>query len=214
MTATRASSQLTRLGRNSRSTAAFVLGLVAFISGFAMLFIGAVLPDLQSHPVAVLAAAANRVDPAPVFNPQVVARAAGGPRLLAASSEPRSAVRSGEATMTYDDLAAGQIFAVHPDPDIRAGSPRLSPCVKIDDERGTRAESAHLATIPLKWDPREVLIALVAAQHGGPGIWSGPCLMRRLTVQDPSQAASDDRIANAVVAPTPMAPLQRLTGPR
>ena len=116
--------------------------------------------------------------------------------------------------MTHDDLAAGQISAVHPDPDIRAESPRLSPCLKIDDERGTRAESAQLATIPLKRDPREVLITLVAAQHGGPGIWSGPCLMRRLTLQDPGQADSDDRFANALVAPAPMAPLQQPTGPR
>ena len=116
--------------------------------------------------------------------------------------------------MTHDDLAAGQTSAVHPDPVIRAGSPRLSPCVKIDDERGTRAESAQLATIQLKRDPREVLITLVAAQHGGPGIWSGPCLMRRLTVQDPGQTDSDDRIANALVAPAPVSSPQRLTGPR
>jgi hypothetical protein len=214
MTATRASAQPTTVDRNNRSLAAFVLGLVAFISGFTMLFIGAVPPDLQSHPVAVLAAAANRVDPAPVFSPLDAARAAGGPRLLTASNEPRSAVRGGGATMTHDDLAAGQISAVHPDPDIRAGSPRPSPCLKTDLELGTRAESAQLATIPLQRDPREALIMLAAAQHGGPGIWSGPCLMRRLTVQDSVQADSDDRIANALVAPAPVASPQRLTGPR
>jgi hypothetical protein len=214
MTATRASAQPTRLDRNSRSLAAFVLGLVAFISGFTMLFIGAAPPDLQSHPIAVLAAAANRMDPAPAFKPLDAARAAGGPRLLTASSEPRSAVRSGGATMTHDVLAAGQISAVHPDLDIRGQSPRLSPCLKTDLERGTRAESSHLATLPLRRDPREALITLAAAQHGGPGSWSGPCLMRRLTVQDPVQADSDDRIANALVAPTPVTSLQQLTGPR
>jgi hypothetical protein len=68
-------------------------------------------------------------------------------------------------------------------------------------------------TIPLRRDPREVLITLAAMQHDGPGIWSGPCLMRRLTVQDPGQAASDARIANALVALAPPAAPQRTTGP-
>jgi hypothetical protein len=37
--------------------------------------------------------------------------------------------------------------------------------------------------------------------------------MRRLTVQDPGQANSDDRIANALVAVAPLAAPQRPTGP-
>jgi hypothetical protein len=100
-----------------------------------------------------------------------------------------------------------------PDPHVPGRSRGPSACLNEEFARGTRAESAQLATILLQRDPREFLITLAAVQHGGPGTWSGPCLMRRLTVQDPGQANSDDRIANALVALAPLAAPQRPTGP-
>jgi hypothetical protein len=214
MTAIRASTPATALDPYSRSPVAFVLGLVAFISGFTVIVAGAVLPDLTSHPVAVLATAANQAAAAPIAVRQDVARVPEDPHLLPASSDPSSTTRRSGLITTQDHRNAEQIAPVRPGPDIRGQSPRLSPCLKSNLERGTRAESAHLATIPLRRDPREALITLAAEQHGGPGPWSGSCLMRRLTVQDPGQADSDDRIANALVAPAPVSSPQRLTGPR
>ena len=213
MAAIYASASATASDSSSRSLRTLVVGLTALASGVGMLLVSVELPALPSRPVAIIAAAANRMDPAPVVNPQDVARAPGSPRLLTASNGPSFVVRSAGATMTDDNLAAGQISAVRLDPDIRAGSPRPSPCLEIDHEQGTRAEPAPVVTIPLRRDPREVLITLAAMQHGGPGIWSGPCLMRRLIVQDPGQAASDARITNALVALAPPAAPQRTTGP-
>jgi len=104
--------------------------------------------------------------------------------------------------------------AAGPDSYVPGRSRWPSACLEEELARGTRAESAQLATILLQRDPREFLITLAAVQHSGPGKWSGPCLMRRLTVQDPRQADSDDRIANALVALAPLAAPQRPTGPR
>jgi hypothetical protein len=103
--------------------------------------------------------------------------------------------------------------AAGPAPYVPVRSRGPSACLNEELARGTRAEPAPLATILLQRDPREFLITLAAVQHGGPGTWSGPCLMRRLTVQDPGQANSDDRIANALVAVAPLAAPQRPTGP-
>jgi hypothetical protein len=214
MTAIRPLAPATALDPYSRSPVAFVLGLVAFISGFTVIVAGAVLPDLTSHPFAVLTTAANQAATASIAVRQDAVRVTEDPHLLPASSDLGSAARQAGPIRTQTHRNAEQIAPVRLGLDIRGGVSRPSPCLKSDLERGTRAESAHLATIPLQRDPREALITLAAEQHGGPGSWSGSCLMRRLTVQDPGQADSDDRIANALVAPAPVASPQRLTGPR
>ena len=214
MTAIDASAPVTALDPNSRYPVMLVVGLVAFIFGFTVLVAGAVLPDLTSHPVTVLATAANQAATAPIAVRQDIARVPENPHLLPASRDSGSTARRTGPIMTQDHRNAEQIAPVRSGHDIRGRSPRPSPCLETDLERGTRAESAHLATIPLQRDPREALLVLAAAQHGGPGSWSGSCLMRRLTGQDPGQAASDDRITNALIAPAPMASPRRLTGPR
>jgi hypothetical protein len=212
MAAIDASAPATALDSSSRSLVALV-GLTALASGVSMLLVGVMLPALHSHPVAIIAAEANQAAAAPLAVRQDVAQVPEDSPLIASRDPFSVAHRAGPIT-THDHRNAEQSASVRPGLDLRGGSPRPSPCLKTDLERGTRAESAPLATIPLKRDPREVLITLVAAQHGGPGTWSGPCLMRRLTVQDPGHVDSDDRIANALVAPAPVSSPQRRTGPR
>ena len=116
--------------------------------------------------------------------------------------------------MRQDHLGAERIGPVHPDADDRTRTGVASLCLETELARGTRSEVPQLATIPLRGEPREALMELAAAQHGGGGTWSGPCLMRRHAIQDSGQVDSDDRIANALVAPTPIAATQRVSGPR
>jgi hypothetical protein len=66
------------------------------------------------------------------------------------------------------------------------------------------AAPVRLRSDPHHEDPRAVLLQLAAAHHGRGGTCSGSCLMRRLTIQDPGQVDSDDRIANALFAPALM----------
>jgi hypothetical protein len=214
MTAIHASAPTTALDRSRRSPAMLVVGLVACVCGFAVLVASAVLPGLTPHPGAIPAAAANQPAAAPTAVRHDAARIIDDPRRLPATSDPAPTTRRAGPITTHDHYNAELIASERPGLDTRGGSPRPSLCLEVDLGRGTRAESAHLATLPLQRDPREALLTLAAAQHGGPGSWSGSCLMRRLSLQEPMRADSDDRISNALVAPAPTAPPQRLTGPR
>jgi hypothetical protein len=73
---------------SSRSSVALAGGLVAFLTGLSALVAAAVLPNPQSYPGAVLAAAANRVGPAPVATRQCLAWVTGESALRSASRDP------------------------------------------------------------------------------------------------------------------------------
>ena len=214
MTAIRASAPATALDPNSCYPVMFVVGLMAFISGFTVLVAGAVLPDLTTHPAAVLTTAANQAAAAPIAVRHDVARVTEDPHLPTASSDPGFTARRAGPITTQDHRKAEQSVPALPGPVIQGRSHRSSACLESEITRGTRSESAHLTTLSPRRDRRDALMTLSAAQHGGPGTWSGPCLMRRLTFQDPGQADSDDRLAAALAAPAPMPPPPRLTGPR
>ena len=174
---------------------------------------GAWTPPLV-HAVEVPGAATKQTSAASLAVRHPATRAIGQPQLLISADALHGAGDTSGSITMHHHRKAGPMALVRPGIDIRGGSPRPSPCLKTDLEQGTRAESAQLATIPLRRDPREALIMLAAVQHGGPGTWSGSCLMRRLTVQDPVQADSDDRIANALAAPDFVASPQPADGPR
>lgn len=214
MTAILSPAPATPLGFSRRSPAMLVVGLVACVSGFAMLAAGAAPLMLTPRPGAVSAATANQPSTAPTSVRHDAVRNIDAPRRLPPSNHPTSAARRPGPITTHDRRNAELIALVRPGLDIRGGLLRPSPCREADLGPGTRAESAEPSTLPLQRHPREALLALSAAQHGGPGVWSGSCLLRRLSRLDPIRADSDDRIANALVAAAPTAPSQRLTGPR
>jgi hypothetical protein len=206
-----ASAPATALAPSTRSPVALVTGLAALGIGFAILLGGAVWPNSAPHPLVVTTEAVIRSAAVPDAVGQDAAWATGGSRLPSTSA---STDRHAIANTTHHHRNAEQMASVRSGLDILGGSPRTSSCLTTDLERSTRAESAHPASIPLQRDPREALMTLAAVQHGGPGTWSGSCLMRRLSLLDPVQADSDDRIGNALVALLPVPSPRRLTGPR
>ena len=96
---------------SSRSSVALAGGLVAFLTGFSALVAAAVLPNPQSHPGAVLAAAANRVGPAPAATRQGLAWVTGNQLCAAPPVIQVSAHRRSEP-ITMDDYAAR--YRTHP----------------------------------------------------------------------------------------------------
>jgi hypothetical protein len=214
MTSIHASAPATALNPSRRSPAMLVVGLVACISSFAMLVAGVALPNLIPYPGAVPAPAANQPAAALTTVRQDAGGATEDPRLLPASGTPDSTAHRFGPITTYDHRNAEPIALGRPGLDPRRVTMRPSHCLNVDLGRGTAAESTHLATLPLQRDPREALLTLAAAQHGGPGLWSGSCLMRRLSLLEPMRADSDDRIANALVTPATATPPQRPIGPR
>ena len=158
-----------------------VSGSLVFLAGMmetpSMLVppLAAAQPDPPSHPVEIPSEEPDQAAVAPFDVRQDVVRVPGKPFLIAVGDLPADGTRTGVA----------------------------SGCLETDLGRGTRSESAHLATLPLRRDPREALMTLAAARHGGPGSWSGPCLMRRLAIPDRSRTDSDDRIATALFASAP-----------
>ncbi len=156
-----------------RSSVALVGGLVALLTGFAALIAGAVLPNPQSHPGAVLAAAAIRVAPAPVATWQDLAWVTGDSAPRSASTDPISAHHGPEPITVDDHQPPEHGDSMRLGADGQGRTEAASHWVgeihsEIERARVTRAESPHAAAKPLDHDLRVELAAMAAVQHRRP----------------------------------------------
>jgi len=133
----------------SRSSLRLVVGLAALIMGFAVFLLGTVPPEPRLHRGEGFARTGNRAESAQ--------DAAGRD----ATRNPRSPGRRVPGVDRSADLSRSETAANSLEKTLT---------------RGRRAESAHLATIPLQqdgWDARWVLMEMAATQHHH---WTRRCL--------------------------------------
>jgi hypothetical protein len=170
----------------SGSPVALALGLVALITGAALLLSGLLLPISPSHPIgipgtAVIPTPAARFDVA-----QDAAGATGAPPFL----------RFGPVT-TPGHCETDQSPPVHSEADAQWRARTATGWLWPEGTRGTRAEPTHPTTIPLCRDPRDDLAMMAATQYRECVSDACPCLMgvpsNRLSLGN-----SDDRIAHAL----------------
>ena len=171
----------------SGSAVALTIGLVALISGGALLLVGLLQSDSSSHALEVPRTAMNRAasvrfdagQDAPGITKD-------SPLRVTAMSQPDTNNHSGLATANdHNRVAQSGPGTGSSDLEHKARRPRN--CAS------TNAESAHSADLPLCQDPRDALAAMAAAQH-----------RRAWTRRDGTAAyvatwaGSEDRIANAL----------------
>src|SRR5215212_12005471 len=145
-----ASASATARAPSARSPVALITGLAALGIGFAMLLGAAVQPNSESHSVMVRAEAANRPATGQDAVGQDTARANEDWRLLRASRAIAFAGRRGVPITMHDPFEAEQVGPVRPDADSHMRTAAPSGCLESELARGARAESAQLATIPLR----------------------------------------------------------------
>jgi hypothetical protein len=170
----------------SGSPVALALGLVALITGAALLLSGLLLPISPSHPIeipdtAVIPTPAVRFDAA-----EDAAVATGAPPFL----------RFGPVT-TLGHCGMDQSPPVLPEADVQSRARTATGCLWPEVTRGAHADPTHPATIPLCRDPCDDLAMLAATQYRECVSDACPCLMgvpsNRLSLGN-----SDDRIAHAL----------------
>ena len=136
------------LGPSSYSLVALVVGLVALISSVSLLVDGAMLPDQLSLPVDIPGVVVNRVAAAPIVPGQDAVQGTRDLGFLLAVSDSTAADHRAEPGERVSTSA-----------DSRRQTNRTVARLATELVRGTRAESAHLATIETRWDdPRALLL--------------------------------------------------------
>lgn len=168
-----------------RTWVALIPGAAILVSGISVLLVGVVLPDSPSHSMAVPGMEVNQA-PAARFD-------AAYDGVGATGAPP--ALRFGPVT-TQGRLGTDRSSPVLPEADGQSRARTATGCLEPEGTRGTRAESTHLATIPLCGDPREALL-MMAAQYRGRGSYACPCPMGAPPYRS-SLSNTDDRIAEAL----------------
>jgi len=151
---------------SSRSSARLVAGLATFVIGVAALLGSALQPDVESLPVVAPAEAAIQTAAAPSAAGHDADQLPQPPgRLIAAFDRPRADRRLPVPTTP-----------------VQSGTEPETALA-----RGTRAESAHLATIPVQpdgWDVRWGIIAMAAAQRRD---WTRRCPCPIFVIREPGE---------------------------
>ena len=170
MTAMNASALPPAIGPSNCSLAAFVVGLAVLISSVSLLIGGATLPDPLSLLLDIPGVAVNRVAAAPVVSSQDALQGAGNPRFFFTIIDSTAADHRERPAMTHDHLGAEPAARFSPSADNRRQTNRAPAGPAAELARGTRAESAHLATIETRRDdPRALLLRTAAwSRERGP----------------------------------------------
>ena len=168
------------------------LGVLLAVSGTLVFLVGMTAPPLTLDPPLGMALLEAGQDP--------VWATAG---LVPSTAVDQAATdhRSGPVT-TRDRIAVDDLVPVLPGPDDQPRFAAASGCLETVRARSRPVESAELATIPLHGDPRHALMAMAAGHEVGSGMRSCPCLNMGVACPGQGRADSDDRIANALFAPT------------
>jgi hypothetical protein len=145
------------------SLAAIVVGLACFISSVILLIVGAALPGPLSLPLAIPGAVVNRVAAAPVVSSQDTLQSAGDPHVFFPAIDFKAADHGGGTAMTHDHLGAEPAARLSTSADNPSQTHRAATILAAELARGTRAESAHLATIEIRRDDPRALLLRTAA---------------------------------------------------
>jgi hypothetical protein len=156
MTASHASAVPPALGLCSRSLVTLVGGLAVLLSSVNVLLGGATLPE------DIPGVAVNRVAAASVAPSQDTAQDTGNPRFLFTASDSSAVDHGGGPALTHDHLGAAPAARFSTNADSRRQTNRAPADLATELARGTRAESAHLATIETRWDDPRVLLLRTA----------------------------------------------------
>jgi hypothetical protein len=163
MTAIDASAPPPALGPSRCSPVALVVGLIVLVSTISLLVGSATLPDLLLPLVDVPGVAVNRVTAAPVVLSRDGVKGTGDPRFLFTAIDSIAAdLRVGPA-MTHRHLGAEPIARLSTSADSRKQTNGTPASSVAELARGTRAESALLATIETRRDDPRVLLLRTAA---------------------------------------------------
>ena len=163
MTAIDASAPPPALGPSRCSPVALVVGLVVLVSTISLLVGGATLPDLLLPLIDVPGVAMNRVAAAPVVQSRDGVKGAGDPRFLVTAIDSIAADHRAGPAMTRRHLGADPIARFSTSADSRKQTKPAPADSAPELARGTRAESALLATIETRRDDPRVLLLRTAA---------------------------------------------------
>src|SRR5215213_6265671 len=151
-----------------RSSVTWRIGLVGLIMSVPVFLLGLLLPEPSLHPIDVFVASANRAGSAEdaarraaTRTPQAQSRR--DPVVAWPAADRRSPAltmpeRTTEALLDPDST----------DPEVRSQSGMAAHAREAAWERGNRAESAHMETVALEPERRDVrwdLLEMAAAQH-------------------------------------------------
>jgi hypothetical protein len=151
------------LGPSSYSLVVLIVGLVALISSVSLLVDGAMLPDPLSLPMDIPGVVVNRVAAAPVVPGRDAVQGTGVLRFHVTANESTVADRGASLAMTHEHLGAVPAARVSTGADGRKQTNRTTADPAAELARGTRAESAQLATIETRWDDPRALLLRTAA---------------------------------------------------
>jgi hypothetical protein len=169
MTTTKDSALPPALGPSSSSLVALVVGLAILIRSVSLLVGGATLPDPLSPPVDFPGVVVNRVAAAPVGPDQDAVQGTGELRFLFTASDSATDHGVGPA-MIREHLGAEPAARFSTSANSRTEINRIAAGPASELARGTRAESAHLATIETRRDDPRALLLRTAAwsrERGG-----------------------------------------------
>jgi hypothetical protein len=150
-------------GPSSRSPVALVVVLAVLISSISLLIGGATLPDPPSLPVDIPDVAVNRVAAAPVAPSRDAVRGTGDPRFPFTITDSTAAHHRVDLAISHVHLAAEPAAHFTTSAETRRQTYRAPADPATELARGTRSESAHLATIETRRnDPRALLLRTAA----------------------------------------------------
>jgi hypothetical protein len=150
-------------GPSSRSPVALVVGPAVLISSVNLLVGGATLPDPVSLSMGIPNVAVNRVAAAPVVPVRDAAPGTGHPRFLYTAISSTASDHGVGPAMTHERVAKEPTarFAASANGQRHTNRAPADPATEL--ARGTRAESAHLATIETRRDDPRALLLRTAA---------------------------------------------------
>jgi hypothetical protein len=173
MTASHASALPPALDPSRRSPVGLVVFLVVLISSVSLLVGGATLPNPLSLLVDIPGVAVNRVAAAPVVPGRNTAKGTGDLRFHFTAIDSVAVDHGVASTMSHDHLGAAPSARFSTSADSRKQTNRASAGLATELARGTRAESAHLATIETRRDDPRALLLRTAAwsrERGRPNV--------------------------------------------
>jgi hypothetical protein len=164
MTATHDSALPPALDPSSCSLVALVVGLAVLISSINLFLGGATLPNPLSLPGDIPSVVVNRVAAASVVPGRDAVQVTGDLRFLFTASDSTAADRGvGLVTITHEHLGAEPAARFATNAASRRQTNRTAAGLATELARGTRAESAHLASIETRWDDPRALLLRTAA---------------------------------------------------
>lgn len=164
MTTTKDSALPPALGPSSCSLVALVVGLAILIRSASLLVDGATPPDLISLPRDIPGVVVNRVAAASVVPGRDAVQVTGDLRFLFTASDSTAADRGVDlVTTTHEHLGAEPAARFATNAASRRQTNRTAAGLATELARGTRAESAHLASIETRWDDPRALLLRTAA---------------------------------------------------